>query len=91
MQNYFSSLYNQRYRIKRRYIDCNFTKDNLMKLNIEPILKTDLNYKKENLIIICDAETKRICQLINSINLEDKDKILIKETKKSKKNNKNDY
>ena len=57
-----------------------------MQYIFEPRLKTDSNYIKENLINFWDEDTKKISLIIKSINLEDKDKILTKETKKSKKN-----
>lgn len=76
MKNNLSSLFNQRNRIKRRYIDCNFPKDNFMQHIFQLRLKTDSNYKQENFINFCDEDTKKISL----------DKIITKETKKSKNN-----
>ena len=53
-----------------------------------PKLKTDTNFEKENWNNISNADTKDIIQLIIDINIDDKDVILTKESKKSQKESK---
>ena len=48
MQNNLSTLYNKSFKKKRRYVDCDFTKDDdFMQIIFGPRLKTNSSFKKK--------------------------------------------